>query len=104
MGALQGQTREGRAHDEARWLREWDDGPPEGETLRAVVDRALATLRLWDDGEPTLVVAHGSLLRGLLAAVEQRHPGGGISVANAIPTHWSGTLPPRAPRTPTRGG
>ena len=104
MGALQGQLRAGRENDELRWLRHWDDGPPGGETLRVVVDRALAALRLWDDGEPTLVVAHGSLLRGLLAAIERRPPGSGISVANATPTHWTGPMPAQVTRIPATGG
>jgi broad specificity phosphatase PhoE len=101
MGVLQGRRRADHAADETRWLHAWDDGPPGGETLRETVARALATLRAWDDGTPTLVVAHGSLLRGLLATLEGRPPRDGISVGNATPMHWSGRLPP--PAGPTAG-
>lgn len=72
MGCLQGQDwaackADGR-HD--RWLRPWEDGPPGGESHRHAVRRALAALRWWDDGTPTLVVAHGSLLRGLVGLLD----------------------------------
>jgi broad specificity phosphatase PhoE len=104
MGALQGKTRAEHPLDEARWLVGWDDAPPGGETLRAVVLRALAALRPWDDGRPTLVVAHGSLLRGLLATLEDRLPHPGISVGNAVPAHWAGTLPAHGAPSPAREG
>jgi broad specificity phosphatase PhoE len=50
-----------------RWLLPWDGTPPGGESRAQAVRRALAALRHWDDGTPTLVVGHGSVLRGLVA-------------------------------------
>jgi broad specificity phosphatase PhoE len=64
-----------------RWLRPWDVGPPGGESSAVAVCRALAALRRWDDGTPTLVVAHGSLLRAL------------IGVLDGVPTSDIGQLP-----------
>lgn len=72
MGTLQGvawaEARADGRHE--RWLRPWDVGPPGGESHRDAVRRALAALRHWDDGTPTLVVAHGSLLRGLVGYLD----------------------------------
>lgn len=76
MGCLQGEVwatvRDDGRH--ARWLQPWDVGPPGGESHRVAVRRALATLRHWDDGTPTLVVAHGSLLRGLVGFLDGLPP------------------------------
>lgn len=53
-----------------RWLLPWREGPPGGESRARAVARALAALRHWDDGTPTLVVGHGSVLRGVVAAFD----------------------------------
>jgi broad specificity phosphatase PhoE len=58
----------------ARWLQPWSDGPPEGESRAQAVRRALAALRAWDDGTPTLVVGHGSVLRGVVALFDGLGP------------------------------
>lgn len=81
----------------ARFLQPWHEGPPGGESRRAAVARALAVLRHWDDGTPTLVVGHGSVLRGVVAAfdgvpVESLHalP----PTPNAEPIVRVGSVPP----------
>ncbi len=76
MGALQGRPiRELRAGSPERaLLRTWGAAPAGGETPRALVVRALAALRRWDDGTPTLVVAHGALVRNLLGVLDGRDP------------------------------
>ncbi len=65
-----------------RWLLPWDLGPPGGESRARAVQRALAALRHWDDGTPTLVVGHGSVLRGVVAAFD------------GVPTEQLHALPP----------
>ena len=77
----------------ARLLVPWDVGPPEGESHATVVARALAGLRSWDDGASTLVVTHGSLLRGLLATLRGEALDARLSVGNAVPEAWVGRLP-----------
>lgn len=77
----------------ARWLVPWEVGPPQGESHATVVARALAGLRTWDDGAPTLVVTHGSLLRGLLATLRGEALDARRSVGNAVPEVWVGRLP-----------
>jgi broad specificity phosphatase PhoE len=72
MGCLQGVPwadckADGR---HVRWLQPWEEGPPGGESHAQSVRRALAALRHWDDGTPTLVVAHGSLLRALVGVID----------------------------------
>ena len=58
----------------ARWLSPWSEGPPGGESRARAVRRALAALRAWDDGTPTLVVGHGSVLRGVVALFDGLGP------------------------------
>lgn len=94
MGALQGQpftaVREDGRH--ARYLAPWDVGPPGGESHAVSVGRLRAALRLWDDGHPTLVVSHGSVLRGLLSSLERVDPSSRAPTPNATPLHWRGRL------------
>lgn len=73
LGVLQGAevaavTADGRRE---RWLLPWHEGPPGGESRARAAARVLAALRGWDDGTPTLVVAHGSILRGVVAAFDR---------------------------------
>lgn len=90
MGDLQGvdiaQARaDGRME---RFMLPWEQGPPGGESHRACARRALAALRAWDDGTPTLVVAHGSLLRnvlGLLDDLPREEIGRGHAARHAEP-------------------
>lgn len=73
--------------------------PPGGESLADVALRAVRFLERVDDGRPTLVVAHGGLLRAVLGLVDETPPerlGAGY-IANAephvreLPTgYWSG--------------
>ncbi len=102
MGVLQRQPwSEVRADGRhARWLAPWDVGPPEGESHATVVARALASLRTWDDGAATLVVTHGSLLRGLLTTLRGEALDGRLSVGNAVPETWVGRLPHPNPPPP----
>jgi 2,3-bisphosphoglycerate-dependent phosphoglycerate mutase len=76
-----------------RWLAPWDVGPPDGESHRDAVSRAFAFLRAWDDGQPTLVVAHGSLLRGILAVLRGEELAQRLSTPNAVPETWRGAIP-----------
>jgi broad specificity phosphatase PhoE len=96
MGVLQREPWDAVRADgrHARWLAPWEVGPPGGESHAVVVARALAGLRAWDDGAPTLVVTHGSLLRGLLARLRGEAPDARLSVGNAVPEGWEGRLPP----------
>lgn len=98
MGALQGEDIE-TARADGRletWLRPWTARPPGGETHQEAARRAFAVLRHWDDGTPTLVVAHGSLLRnvvGLLDGVPPGEVGRGKAALHAEPmvrriTRW----------------
>ncbi len=64
-----------------RWLSPWHAGPPGGESRARAVARAIAVLRHWDDGTPTLVVGHGSVLRGLVALMD----GLAIDALHAMP-------------------
>lgn len=90
MGVLQGEyladlRADGRS---VRYLLPWDQGPPGGETHARVVQRALACLRAWDDGTPTLVVAHGSLIRNVVGWIDGLSPDAiatQSSAPNAIP-------------------
>ena len=70
MGRLQGLRRETMTDEMWGWLRAWESGPPGGESLQRAVARALAAMRHWDDGTPTLVVSHGSLLRGVIGILD----------------------------------
>ncbi|MFZ5480068.1 MAG: histidine phosphatase family protein [Myxococcota bacterium] len=90
MGVLQGQPRDAVRADgrHARWLTPWEVGPPGGESHAVAVRRAVAALRHWDDGTTTLVVAHGSLLRGLIGMIDGLSPddvGAMAAVGNAEP-------------------
>jgi broad specificity phosphatase PhoE len=94
MGALQGEpfaaVRDDGRH--ARWLAPWDVGPPGGESHAVSVGRLRAALRLWDDGRPTLVVSHGSVLRGLLASLDGAEPASRAPTPNATALRWRGRL------------
>lgn len=61
--------------------------PPGGESLADVALRALRFLERVDDGRPTLVVAHGGLLRALLGLVDGVEAAriGERYVPNAVP-------------------
>ena len=49
-----------------------DGRPPGGESLRDVALRVLAVLDALDDGVPTMVVAHGGVLRAVLGLLDAR--------------------------------
>ena len=72
MGELQGASiAEVRADGRMdRYLLPWDARAPGGETHAESTARALACLRLWADGTPTLVVAHGSLIRDVVGLLD----------------------------------
>ena len=87
-------TEDGRR---ARWLAPWTVGPPEGESRVIAVRRAIAALRAWDDGTPTLVVGHGSVLRGVVALFDGLGPDELHALpptANAEPMIRRGPPPP----------
>lgn len=99
MGALQGvdiatARADGRFD---RYMAPWTAGPPGGESHAASARRALAALRAWDDGVPTLVVAHGSLLRNVVGLLDRRAPediAAGRSAGHAEPMpRWVGEWP-----------
>ncbi len=75
---------EGRSLEELRSaghiarIRGWYVPPPEGESLHDVVLRAARALSELDDGQNVLVVAHGTLIRALLHALDQG-PGGEVT-------------------------
>lgn len=80
-----------------RYLLPWGEGPPGGESRATAVRRALAALRHWDDGTPTLVVGHGSVLRGVLAVFDGLGPDGLHALpptSNAEPMLRIGPVPP----------
>lgn len=81
MGTFQGVSIALLAQDgrRATHLLPFDAAPPGGESRRQAVRRALAGLRHWDDGRPTLVVAHGSVLRGVIAAFD------GVDALDGLP-------------------
>lgn len=76
MGALQGQrTAEVKADGRmARWLEPFAQGPPAGESHQDVLRRSLAALAHWDDDQPTLIVAHGTLVKDLVAWIDGVEP------------------------------
>jgi broad specificity phosphatase PhoE len=99
MGALQGvdiaaARADGRLD---RFMLPWGEGPPGGESHATCARRALAGLRAWHDGTPTLVVAHGSLLRnvvGLIDGVPKDDIGRGRAVSHAeLNPRWVGEWP-----------
>ena len=51
-------------------LRTWRGRPPGGESIEDAALRALAFLASIDDDVDTLIVAHGTILRGVLAVVD----------------------------------
>ncbi len=90
MGDLQGAPiAEARADGRMdRYLLPWDACAPGGETHAESAARALACLRLWADGTPTLVVAHGSLIRdvvGLLDGTPTADLGRMSAAGHAVP-------------------
>lgn len=54
------------------FLSTLDAAPPDGESLRDVALRVFAALDAMDDGLPTLVVAHGGVLRAVLGLYDAR--------------------------------
>lgn len=89
LGDWQGQDREAlrRAHPE-RPLLHWDGAPPGGETLGALAHRVLQTLvDAGDAAGPTLLVAHGGVIRVLLGLLAGDAPSALWTrrVDNAIP-------------------
>lgn len=92
MGAMQGQRiAEVRADGRFdRYMRPFAAEPPGGESHRRILRRALAALRHWEDGTPTLLVAHGTLVKDLVAWVDGAEPellGEIPAAANASPIH-----------------
>lgn len=92
MGALQGQNiaavRADGRYDQ--FLRGYTTKADGGESHRDLLRRALAALRHWDDGTPTLIVAHGTLVKDLVAWADGVSPDGlgDIPAApNAVPVH-----------------
>lgn len=85
----------------SRYMLPWGAHPPGGESHAEVAARAIATLRAWEDGTPTLVVAHGSLLRnvvGLLDEVPVEEIGRSRAAVHAEPmirivTRWPAVPP-----------
>ncbi len=76
MGVLQGERIEavrsdGRAE---AYLLPWSPGPPGGESHAQLYARARAVLSAWDDGTPTLVVAHGTLIKGVVGLLDGLAP------------------------------
>jgi 2,3-bisphosphoglycerate-dependent phosphoglycerate mutase/probable phosphoglycerate mutase len=53
-----------------RIFYEWEEGPPGGESLREVAQRAMTYLARVDDGRNTLVVAHGALMRAVIGVID----------------------------------
>lgn len=100
MGAMQG-VRAADAREDGRmerWILPWDTAPPGGESHGESVARALAALRLWADGTPTLVVAHGSIIRDLVGLLDGLDPAGlgyGKPAGHAEPVarEWDGQPP-----------
>lgn len=89
LGAWQGQDRAAlrRSHPAGPLLR-WRGAAPGGETLGALAHRVLATLEAAGPAEgPTLLVAHGGVIRVLLGLVEGDPPAGLWTrrVPNAVP-------------------
>ncbi len=98
MGVLQRESIARCSEDGRReqFLHPWDLGPPGGESRATAVRRALAALRHWDDGTPTLVVGHGSVLRGVIALFDGLGPDGLHALpptGNAEPVHRQGPVP-----------
>lgn len=103
MGALQGVAiTEARADGRMdRYILPWSACAPGGETHAASAARALAQLHLWADGTPTLVVAHGSLIRdvvGLLDGTDPAELGRMKAAAHAEPIarlvdRWPASIP-----------
>ncbi len=65
-----------------------DGRPPGGESLREVADRAAELLAGIDDGRPTLVAAHGGLIRALVSYLESEQDDPTVArryVPNAAP-------------------
>lgn len=72
-GSWEGRSmRELEVTGEAGRMQAWDGRPPAGESLRDVALRVLAWLSEHDSGEPTLVVAHGALMRSVLGVLDGR--------------------------------
>lgn len=59
-----------RADGRASVLLRWDEGPPGGESLRALALRVLSWFELHDDGSRMLVVVHGGVIRCLVGIID----------------------------------
>jgi len=72
LGSVQGRRRDEILADPVsrQVMRIWDAAPMGAETHGELVGRALAALRRWDDGTPTLVVAHGALVRNVVGVLD----------------------------------
>jgi len=72
LGSVQGRRRDDILADPVsrQVMRTWDAAPAGAETHGELVGRALAALRRWDDGTPTLVVAHGALVRDVVGVLD----------------------------------
>ena len=55
-----------RAQGEMARLTSWHDAPPGGESLQALMLRVLPFLANLDHQVPTLIVAHGGVIRGVI--------------------------------------
>lgn len=55
-----------RAQGEMARLTSWHDAPPGGESLQALMLRVLPFLAKLDHQVPTLIVAHGGVIRGVM--------------------------------------
>ncbi len=89
LGEWQGQSRAAlrEAHPERPLLR-WSGAAPGGETLGTLAHRVLGTLAGADDAQgPTLLVAHGGVIRVLLGLLDGAPPSALWTrrVANAVP-------------------
>ncbi len=72
LGTVQGRRRDDVMSDPVsrQVMRIWHAAPDGAETHAELVARALAALRRWDDGTPTLVVAHGALVRNVVGVLD----------------------------------
>jgi broad specificity phosphatase PhoE len=95
LGAWQGLSlQELRADGRVERLLDWHARPPGGESLADLMGRVLPALAAHQGPEPTLVVAHGGVLRGVLGLLDglDLAEAARLRVANAVPLPR--TLPP----------
>jgi broad specificity phosphatase PhoE len=73
LGTWERRTRaELRASGQMQVLLTWDEGPPEGESQRALSRRVLTWLAAHDNGRDTLLFAHGGLIRCVVGLLDER--------------------------------